>query len=66
MAAPKLEPHCGSWVIVQTGSNTPIRETFDQSVADHVAKHMTDRFEVLTTAAWLARLNLLVKAGAMP
>lgn len=65
MAAPKLEPHCGSWVIVQAGTNTPIRETFDQRIADHVAKHMPGRFEVLTAAAWLARLNSLVKAGVL-
>ena len=65
MTAPALPKHCGSWVIVQAGTNTPIRETFDKRVADHVARCMADRFEVLTEADWLARLNRLIREGKL-
>lgn len=65
MAAPVLEPHCGSWIIVKAGTTIPVRETFDQATADHVAKHMAGRFEVWTAAAWLAHFNRLAKLGAV-
>jgi hypothetical protein len=57
MPAPKLEPHCGSWVIVQRITRDVLCETFDQARADRIADREGDYFEVLTTAQWLAEFN---------
>lgn len=56
MPAPILEPHCGSWVIVQRTTRDVVRETFSQSLADRIADSEPN-FEVLTTAQWLAEFN---------
>lgn len=56
MAAPKLEPHCGSWVIVQRSTRDVVRETFSQQLADRIADN-EPQFEVLTTLQWLAEFN---------
>lgn len=55
MPAPKLEPHCGSWVIVQRTTRDAVCETFSQAVADRIADE--PQFEVLTAAQWLAEFN---------
>lgn len=56
MPAPELEPHCGSWVIVQRTTRNVVRETFSKALADRVADN-EPQFEVLTTAQWLAEFN---------
>lgn len=56
MPAPKLEPHCGSWVIVQRTTRDAVRETFSQALADRIADN-EPQFEVLTAAQWLAEFN---------
>ena len=54
--APKLEPHCGSWVIVNRHTRDAVRETFNQALADRIADNEPN-FEVLTTVQWLAEFN---------
>jgi len=56
MPAPNLEPHCGSWVIVQRTTRDAVLETFSRVFADRVADNET-QFEVLTAAQWLAEFN---------
>lgn len=56
MPAPKLEPHCGSWVIVQKTTRDVVREIYSQVIADRIADH-EPAFEVLTAAQWLAEFN---------
>lgn len=56
MPAPTLEPHCGSWVIVQRTTRDVIKETFSQPLADRIAD-TEPNFEVLTTAQWLVEFN---------
>ena len=55
--APELEPHCGSWVIVERHNRVPVRETYSRELADRIARYESDRFEVLTAAQWLAEIN---------
>ncbi len=62
MPAPKLEPHCGSWVIVQRTTRDVVRETFSQVLADRIADN-EPQFEVLTTAQWLAEFNRRTKGA---
>ena len=45
--APDLEPHCGSWVIVQRTTRDAVREVWSREVADRIAK-TEPNFEVLT------------------
>ncbi len=56
LKAPDLEPHCGSWVIVQRTTRDAVREVWSREVADRIAK-TEPNFEVLTTAQWLAEFN---------
>jgi hypothetical protein len=56
MPAPKLEPHCGSWVIVQRSTRDAVRETFDKRLADRIADN-EPQFEVMTTLQWLVEFN---------
>jgi len=56
MPAPKLEPHCGSWVVVQRTTRTPVKEIWDRRLADRIADNEPN-FEVLTAAQWLAEFN---------
>jgi hypothetical protein len=53
-AIPALEPHCGSWVIVDRATGDSVLETFSRSLAEKINQ---DRYEVVTAAQWLARLN---------
>ena len=55
---PELEPHCGSWVIVDRSTGEAIHETFQRSVAEKVNEV---RFEVLTAHQWLVRFNESLK-----
>lgn len=57
LRAPELEPHCGSWVVVQRTTRAPVLETFDRAKADRIARFESDHFEVLTAARWLAEFN---------
>ncbi len=60
--APDLEPHCGSWIIVDAGE--PVVETWSRDYADRIAGREMPGVEVLTAAQWLGRLNASIKAGA--
>lgn len=60
MPAPKLEPHCGSWVIVQKTTRDVVREIWSQPLADRIAD-TEPNFEVLTAAQWLSEFNQQVK-----
>lgn len=51
---PDLEPHCGSWIVVDRTTGEPVFETFSRSVAESVNGAA---YEVLTTAQWLGRIN---------
>jgi hypothetical protein len=56
MPAPKLERHCGSWVVVQRTTRDVVCETFSQSTADRIADN-EPQFEVLTALQWLVEFN---------
>lgn len=56
MPAPKLEHHCGSWVIVQRTTRDAVREVYSQSLADRIAD-TEPQFEVLTALQWLVEFN---------
>lgn len=60
--APTLERHCGSWVIVNRHTRDAVRETFNKALADRVANHESDYFEVLTAQQWLAEFNARVQS----
>lgn len=60
MSAPKLEPHCGSWVVVQRTTRDAVREIWSKQLADRIADN-EPQFEVLTTAQWLAEFNARIK-----
>ena len=57
---PDLEPHCGSWVIVSRATGGPVLETYSRAVAERIS---LERYEVLTAAQWLARVNRMVPGG---
>jgi len=59
---PELEPHCGSWIAVSRSSGTPVFETFTRSVAE--CSDQT-KYEVLTAAQWLGRLNTQIRAAKL-
>ncbi len=54
--APDLEPHCGSWVMVQRTTRDAVREIWSRELADKIARDEPN-FEVLTAAQWLAEFN---------
>lgn len=56
MPAPILEPHCGSWVVVQRTTRDAVREIWSKPMADRIADY-EPQFEVLTAAQWLAEFN---------
>lgn len=56
MPAPALEPHCGSWVIVQRITRDVVCEIWSKERADRIADSEPN-FEVLTAAQWLAEFN---------
>jgi hypothetical protein len=58
MQIPELEPHCGSWVIVDRATGNPIAETFRRKIVGAVDQ---EKFEVVTTAQWLARVNRKIR-----
>jgi hypothetical protein len=61
MPAPKLEPRCGSWVIVSRNTRDAVREVWDKALADRIADRESDRFEVLTAGQWLAEFSARVR-----
>lgn len=61
MGAPKLEPHCGSWVIVNRHTRDAVREIYSKALADRIADN-EPQFEVLTAAQWLTEFNARVKS----
>jgi hypothetical protein len=58
MCIPKLEHHCGSWVIVDRTTGQAVLETFNEAVARAVNQ---TRYEVLTALQWLGRINNALK-----
>ena len=59
---PELEPHCGSWIVVSRDSGAPVFETFTRSMAERVNQ---TKYEVLTAAQWLGRLNTHGALGSL-
>lgn len=57
-AIPDLEPHCGSWIIVDRESGLPVLEVFTRAVAEAINQA---RYEVLTALEWLGRFNRNIK-----
>lgn len=57
-AIPPLERHCGSWIVVDRATGKGVLETFNRKVAEAINQ---DRYEVITTATWLARVNASIK-----
>lgn len=57
-AIPPLERHCGSWIVVDRATGKGVLETFSRKVAEAINQ---DRYEVITTATWLARVNASIK-----
>lgn len=55
MAAPQLENHCGSWIVMCLTTGEALFETFDRGVADKASEH--NYLVVFTAAEWLSRLN---------
>lgn len=53
MSAPKLEHHCGSWIVVSRATGKPVLETFSKTVADAIN---TQRYEVLTALQYLSKI----------
>lgn len=49
-----LEPHCGSWIVVDRATGHAVFETWARETAEQVNQ---DAYEVLTAAQWLARFN---------
>lgn len=58
--APELEPHCGSWVVVQRTTRDAVAEIWDRAKADRIAQ-TEPNFEVLTAAQYLAEFNYRVR-----
>ena len=56
MPAPALEPHCGSWIVVQRTTRDVVCELWSKARADRIADN-EPTFEVLTAAQWLAEFN---------
>jgi hypothetical protein len=54
MSIPKLEHHCGSWIIVDRQTGNSVLETFSHKIAEAVNQ---DKYEVLTALQYLCRLN---------
>ena len=57
-AIPPLERHCGSWIVVDRATGKGVLETFSRKVAEAINQ---DRYEVITTATWLARVNASIQ-----
>lgn len=55
---PELERHCGSWIIVNRETGGAVCELYDRARVETVNQ---DRFEVLTAAEYLGRLNKQLK-----
>jgi hypothetical protein len=60
MPAPRLEPNCNSWVIVQRTTRAPVREIYGKALADRIADN-EPAYEVLTAGQWLAEFNASVR-----
>jgi hypothetical protein len=51
---PELEPHCGSWVVVDRETGESVLETFSKRLAESINQN---RYEVVTALQWLHRFN---------
>ena len=60
--APDLEPHCGSWVVVQRTTRDAVREIWSRELADRIARYEPN-YEVLTAAQWLEEFHRNIKSG---
>lgn len=54
MSIPKLEAHCGSWIVVDRETGKAVLETFQRSVAEKVNQ---DKYEVKTALEYLCSLR---------
>lgn len=63
MSAPKLEPHCGSWVVSCLVSGESLFETFDKKLADKCSEQQN--LKVWTTAQWLGNINERIRNGEL-
>jgi len=58
---PPLEPHCGSWIIIDRATGRAVFETWSWRTAAAVN---FDRYEVLTAAQHLGEVNRAYRAKA--
>lgn len=58
---PPLERHCGSWIAVDRDTGKAVAELFTRRVAEHINQ---ERYEVLTAAQYLGRLNRSIREQA--
>jgi hypothetical protein len=56
MSIPKLEPHCGSWVISRRSTGEVIGEFFDRRIVERFDQ---SKCLIETAAQYLGRINLL-------
>lgn len=59
MTLPELEPYCGSWIVVDRKTGVAAFETWTRKVAERVN---LEKYEVLTAAQWLARVQAQINA----
>lgn len=63
--APKLPPHCGSWILVQREPRRAVLELFSQRNADKLARQVAadpaQRYELLPACEWLGEVAQNVK-----
>jgi hypothetical protein len=60
-SVPDLEPHCGSWVVVNRETGRAVCEVFSRVFVESINQ---DRYLILTAAQWLARFNAEAKPDA--
>ena len=53
MTIPELEPHCGSWIIVDRRTGKAVLETFERKTAEAVNQ---ERYDVLTALQYLSQI----------
>ena len=59
-AIPELEPHCGSWTVLDRATCDPVLVTFHRRTAEKINQ---DRYVVLTTLQALVHRNARIKAN---
>ena len=50
---PNLEPHRGSWVVVDRASGKAVMETFNRKMAEAINQ---ERYEVMTALEYLSKI----------